>query len=158
MGAETGITYQQEDFRDIYDEAMPLFVEHWREISHYPDIELAPDRAIYEKAAEMGMIKVFTAREGTDLVGYAFYFVRPNLHYRNSIQAQQDIIFVKMEKRRGSIGVRLISFADDRLREMGVQVVMQHVKVAHPALGNLLEKRLGYEHVEQIYTRRLDRC
>ena len=149
------MTFQEEDPRLIMDEAMPLFYEHWREISHYLDIALEPDREIYAKAAEMGMLKVFTAREDGVLIGYAAYMVRANIHYKSSIQAQQDVLFVTKEKRRGTVGMRLIAYADKCLAKMGVQVVVQHVKVAHN-FGPLLE-RLGYEHVEHIYTKRLDR-
>jgi hypothetical protein len=49
--------------------------------------------------------------------------------------------------------MRLIEHADAQLAAEGVQVVFQHVKTAHN-FGPLLE-RLGYEHVENVYAKRL---
>lgn len=150
------VTFAQEDGKRILVEGMPLFQEHWREIATHQDIELAPHVAAYEAAADSGSLKAFTARaDSYKLIGYAVYFVNPSLHYMNSLQAAQDILFVRKEYRRGTVGMRLIAYADEQLRRMGVQVVYQHVKAAHN-FGPLLE-RLGYQHVEHIYSRRLDK-
>jgi hypothetical protein len=49
----------------------------------------------------------------------------------------------------------LIRYADMQLKEDGVQVVYHHSKVAHN-IGPLLE-RMGYEAVDLIYAKRLDK-
>lgn len=149
------VVYAQEDGKRILHEGMPLFVQHWREIATHQDIELAPDTALYETAADQGTLKVFTARSDGQLIGYAVYFANPHPHYRHSLQAMQDILFVRKEFRRGTVGARLIRYCDQALAMMGVQVVYQHVKAAHN-FGPLLE-RDGYQLVEHIYSKRLDR-
>ena len=140
---------------DIWAEAQPLLVAHWREIAHYQDIELAPEFSVYEVAEQHGNLRCYTARAGTKLVGYAVFFVRHNPHYRNSLQAVQDVLFVLPEHRKGMAGVRLIRHAEQSLKAEGVQVVYHHVKRTNQ-VGRLLG-RLGYDLVEEIYSKRLDK-
>jgi len=148
--------FQEESLTDEWlEEAMPLLVLHWREIAHYQDLMLEPDLSVYRKAEENGMLKVFTVRDTTShvLLGYALFFVRNNPHYASSLQAVQDILFIRPEA-RGNTGRRFIQWCDQRLTAMGVQAVYHHVKATHN-FGPLLE-RMGYKLVDLIYTRRLD--
>jgi lysylphosphatidylglycerol synthetase-like protein (DUF2156 family) len=54
-----------------------------------------------------------------------------------------------------ALGAAFIDWCDQQLRAEGVQVVSHHVKLAHD-FGPTLA-RLGYEHVEAMWQRRLDR-
>lgn len=133
---------------------MPLLAAHWREIAHYVDIPLNPDRAVYDASQSAGILHFYTARDDENtLVGYASFFVRPNPHYAQSIQAAQDVIYVAPWA-RGKTGARFIQWIDSQLTDAGVQAVYHHVKAAHD-FGPLLE-RMGYELVDKIYARRLD--
>lgn len=139
----------------ILDEARPLLEAHWKEIAHYPDIPLRPDRFQYLKMEDQGALRLFTIRDdAAALVGYAVFFVRENIHYSTSKQAVQDILFLNPAHRKGRIGYRFISYCDEQLKLEAVQVVYQHVKTAHN-FGPMLE-RLGYEPIDMIYGRRLD--
>jgi GNAT superfamily N-acetyltransferase len=151
------ISYQAESLALIWDEVFPLLRLHKDEVAHYQDIELDPDIEAYNRAEELGMVRVFTVRTDGKLIGYIAYFVRPNMHYRKSLQAVQDVLFLHPDYRRGRVGMELIAFADRRLAEEGVQATYQHVK-CKPGLnfGPLLE-RLGYECVDHIWAKRLDR-
>lgn len=139
----------------LFEEVSPLLVKHYREIAHYPDIELDPDWESYAKVSEMGNLRVFGARTGPDskLVGYAVYFVRANMHYKNSLQAVQDVLFVDPDYR--GRGGAFIKFCDEQLKAEGVQVTYHHIKAAHN-FGPMLE-RIGYTLVDLIYSRRLDK-
>ena len=99
------------------------------------------------------MLRVFTARTPeNELVGYAVYFVRPHLHYKSSLNAFQDILYIRKDVR--GLGGSFIFWCDDQLRKEGVQVVAQHIKAAHN-FGPLLEK-VGYTLMDLIYVKRLD--
>lgn len=142
----------------LYDELKPLLEKHFHEIAHYQDIPLDPAIEQYLSIEKMGALRVFTCREFVDyeetLIGYAVFFVRPNLHYKNSLQASQDILFIHHAFRHAGFGAKFLSYCDGELKKEGVQVVYHHVKQAHN-FGPLLE-RLGYELVDLIYGRRLD--
>ena len=150
------VTYKRESAIDCIPELEPLFEKHWEEIAHYKDIPARPDYPTYLAADAGGFLRLYTARtEDGVMIGYAVFFVRYNIHYMDSLQAMQDLLFVHPDYRKGRVGIKLIQFCDDQLRADGVQVVYQHVKLNHD-FGPLL-KRLGYEPVEMIHGKRLDR-
>lgn len=155
--AMRGIYYQAELGMDVIEEAteLDLFEKHYQEIARYKDIPLDPDLDVYEGAEAGGMLRCFTMRDCGELVGYALYFVKAHPHYKGSKVATQDVLYVHPAYRKGFAGIRLIRMADERLAAEGVQVVTQHVKT-YADFGRVLE-RLGYEAVETIYMRRLDK-
>lgn len=147
--------FSRESLQDNIIEAESLLKEHWGEIAHYKDIPLDPNYDEYINLENAGIVRCFVARSGRDnsMVGYGVYFVRHNLHYRNSLQAVQDIIFIKKEH-RGKGGAFLF-WCDEQLKNEGVQAVYHHVKTEHN-FGPVLE-RMSYELVDLIYARRLDK-
>lgn len=150
-----GVYVQQEPLEDAWPDMEALFRAHYEEIAHYKDIALAPNAAAYRKLASRGVMRAYTVRDAGDLVGYAVFLVRRNPHYWGSLQAIQDVLYLEPAYRRGMTGVRLLRHAEERLRAEGVQVVYHHVKRTN-RMGELLE-RLGYEHVDQVYAKRLDK-
>jgi hypothetical protein len=151
IAVKSQIDYARETVADVWEEIQFLFLMHWNEIAHYPDIRLNPDKDFYLKADEMGMIRVFTARNLSNLIGYSVYFVRPDMHYKQVIKAQQDVLFI-LKTWRGIFGSDFIAWCDDQLKAEGVQIVAHHVKKAHDF--SPLLTRLGYELMDLIYVRR----
>lgn len=146
--------FKSEKISDILEESKPLLQKHWDEIAHFKDIPLNPDYDQYLKLEQMGITRSYSARmEDGKLIGYAVFFIRPNLHYKDSIQALQDIIFIDKNYRGAGLG--LIKFCDRMLKEEGIQVVFQHIKASHN-FGPALE-RMNYELVDLIYAKRLDK-
>lgn len=147
--------FAQEMLVDVIDELRPLFEKHWKEIAHYQDIELNPNYEAYFATERAGMLKVYTVRheQTNNIVGYAVYVVAPALHYRQSIQAVEDIIFIDPDHRGD--GKKFIEWCDEELKMLGVQVVTHHIKFSHD-WSRMLEK-IGYEKVEMRLSRRLDR-
>lgn len=148
------VTYGVETIAEVIAEIIPLLDAHWDEIAHFRDIPLSPDWARYRMAENARALRIFTARADGALVGYAIFFVMRAPHY-NVVQADQDILFLLPEYRRGLTGLALIKHADKELKHEGVTIVMHHVKAAHD-FGPLLE-HLGYEPVDRLYAKRLDR-
>ena len=144
--------FAREQVSDVIEEIKPLLSLHWREIAHYQDIELDPDWDFYRRNPA---IRVFTARVDNALIGYGVFFIGPNRHYKQSIQAVQDILFVHPDYRGGMVGYRLIRFCDEQLKSEGAQAVYHHVKAAHD-FGPMLVRQ-GYEVVDVVHAKRLDR-
>lgn len=136
----------------VFSEGSALLEKHFKEVAHYQDIPLNPDKETYFRCEDADTLRVFTAREIGDLIGYAIFFIKHNMHYKDSKQAVQDVIFIHPEKR--GLGLSFINYCDDELREIGVQAVYHHVKRAHN-WGPAIEK-IGYELVDLIYAKRLD--
>lgn len=148
------LTFQEEKASDLFTEAKPLLEAHWAEIATWQDIPLDPDWDVYTLAETAGNVRTYTFRDHGELKGYAVFFVRPAVHYRGSVQATQDIIWVAPEYRKQLLGARFLLWCDERLLANGVQVVFHHVKLTHD-WGKSLD-RLGYQALETIYGRRLD--
>lgn len=148
------LRFQDEKATDLFTEAKPLLEAHWREIATWQDIPLDPEWEMYTLAEDAGHLRTYTFRDHGELKGYAVFFVRQNLHYRGSRQANQDIIWVSPEYRKQLLGARFLQWCDEQLRADGVQVVSHHVKLTHD-FGPTLQ-RLGYQQVEAIWQRRLD--
>lgn len=147
-------SFQQEPANQaLFDEVMPLLQMHYEEIAHFKDIKLNPDFSKYQALANAGTLRVFTARKDGELVGYAVFFIVPNIHYRDSVQANQDILFIN-KKHRG-FGRQFIKWCDEQLKSQGVEVVYHHIKAAHN-FGALLEA-MGYELVDLIFAKRLSK-
>jgi len=133
-----------------------MLVSHWKEIARYQDIPLAVDHDAYAALDRAGKFHVYTARLDGKLIAYAAFIIGPNAHYCTSgPQAKQDVLYLTPEHRGGRIGLTFIRSCDAALADAGVQVVYQHEKVSHPALGRVLEHE-GYENVERLWAKRLD--
>lgn len=149
------IGFRRENVASVWYEIQPLLARHALEVAHFKDIPLNPDENLYYAMEEKGLARVYTARlDGTTqaLVGYSVFFVRRSMHY-DSVQAQNDIIFIQPEHR--GFGARFITWCDEQLRAEGVQAVRHHVKAAHN-WGRVIERQ-GYELEDLIYVKRLDR-
>jgi GNAT superfamily N-acetyltransferase len=147
------MNFQKESFESYYKDAEKLLYLHWREVAHYQDIELNVDVDRYKAIENAGDLRTFTARnEEGRLLGYALFFVKRNLHYKDSLQAVQDVIFIDPERR--GFGTVFIKWCDDQLRDEGVQAVYHHIKKAHN-WSKILEQQ-DYELVDLIYAKRLD--
>lgn len=144
-----------EKFQDCISEMLPLFKLHYQEISANLDIPLCIDMARYQKLEDLGALKIYTARDedSKEIIGYAVFIISTNLHYISSVQAIQDVVYIHPSRR--GFGTGFIARCDEELRDLGVQIVYHHVKTKHEWGRALL--KLGYHHVENIYSRRLDK-
>lgn len=149
------LTFQTERLTEVRAEAEPLLRRHWEEIALDRDtVPLDPDWDAYARIEAAGLMHITTARDGTGrLVGYAAYFLAPNLHYRSLHVAETDIFWLSPEHRRGSAGLRLIRAAEEHLKTRGVNKIVSKVKLHHDT-GPVFE-RLGYTAIERIYAKKL---
>lgn len=131
-----------------------LLYNHWQEVAHYKDIPLEVDWPLYEQVERFGKFRLFTVRNGSEVIGYAAYIVDYSGHYKSSSQARQDVLYLAPAYRNALIGSRLVAYADTMLRAEHVQAVFHHSKVALPIDALLVRQK--YELVERIWAKRLD--
>jgi GNAT superfamily N-acetyltransferase len=127
-----------------------LLERHYQEVAFYKDIPLEPDWDGYVGVEAAGRLRIFTARIRGELVGYCAY-------YRSSLEANQDVLFVAPEHRNARVGAQLLLFCERSLRAEGVHVTYQHSKASVDLDMGPFLKRLGYELVETVWAKRLDR-
>lgn len=133
--------------------------EHWPEVGHYKDIPIDMQWDKYAMLEAAGKLRCFTVRVPLNeefrehvLAGYAFFLVDHHLHYKNTLVAGQDILYVRKPHR--GIGRSFLAFCDYELKREGVVTVTHHAKPWFD-YGNLFQD-LGYERAEVIWSRRLD--
>ena len=146
--------YRQEILQTAFSDALELFKLHWDEVALNKDfIELNPDYDSYHQHEQNDNLKIFTAREDKQLVGYFAVIVTYSLHYCDHKFATNDVIFMHKDHRKGMAGMKLIKFAMECLAEDGVSVLMMNTKVHRPYDAVL--KRLKFDHIENVYSKRL---
>jgi len=146
-----------EPFSRWRHEAPVLFEAHWREVGLYQDeVPLDPDYDKFIQLEHAGVLEAFTVRvrmeDGSHgkLAGYAGYLVIPHLHYRTTLVAANDVIYLDPAFRHGLTAARLVKFAEAYLATArGARRFTYHVKTAHD-FGPLL-LRAGYAHEENIF-------
>lgn len=151
----TSVVFAVEPLANVYDEASTLTPLHWDEIAPYKDLLfLNPDMELYRASEKAGRLLVITARAGAELVGYLLLQVHRHPHYKHVLCATEDMKYLRPEYRRGMTGARLIRFAEAEAKKRGCRLMTQRSKAksGHGALY----RRLGYELMDETYTKRLD--
>ena len=146
------VAYAVETLDECLTEMKPLLEKHWEEIALHKDkIELSPDYDKYYQIEDNGCLHIVTARKGGLLIGYFISFVNHHPHYQEHSFAVNDILFVDPAYRKSSVGGLMFKYAEDRLQEMGVSVVMIAMKTHSPF--DELCLALGYNSVERVYSK-----
>lgn len=153
--AATTVSFAVEPLAEVYPEAAALTGLHWLEIAPYQDLLFVnPDMELYLATEKAGRLLVITARAGAELVGYLLLQVHRHPHYKHVLCATEDMKYLRPDYRRGMTGARLIRFAESQAKERGCRMITQRSKAksGHGALY----RRLGYELMDETYTKRLD--
>lgn len=146
------VTFKEEFYKDIKDEMAPLLEEHWKSIALYQDkIPLAPNHEIYLEHNEAGTIKIYTARKDGELVGYFVLQLYNHIHYKHNFFAICDVIYVRPQHRAGGTGPKLIKYCEERMKELGVEVIAINTK-AHTSFAPLLES-MDYQIADLFYSK-----
>ena len=144
-----------EPLHKIKDEVKDLIAHHWDDVALNKDyIKLNPDWDAYARLEKSQSLRIYTARENEVLVGYLVVLVNRSLHYKDHLFANNDVVFVHKDYRKGLSGAKLIKYAEKDLKDLGVSLFMINTKV-HKPFGKLLDF-LGFSEIETLYSKRLD--
>jgi GNAT superfamily N-acetyltransferase len=148
--------YQEEPFFRAWPEMQGLLQAHWSEIAQEQDLlKLNPDLDMYRKADAAGALHLLTVRHNHRLVGYYVAFVKRHLHYKDVLISVDDVYFLHPLLRQGRVGIRLFIEAERMCRQHKAQLNVVKEKLAHP--HEAIFRRLGYEPIERVWWRRLDK-
>jgi GNAT superfamily N-acetyltransferase len=145
------LAYAVETYAQVINEIKPLLEAHWHEIAHFKDsIKFSPNYAIYESLFAKRGLLICTARDSDNsLCGYSIFFLIRHPHYKDDIQAVNDIIYLKPELRGKAAGGHLIQFSEAMAKEWGARWITWHVK-DHFNFGPHLAN-IGYSLIEHTY-------
>lgn len=107
-----------------------------------------PDWPAFLRLAEAGMYRVWTARDGPNLVGYFSLYVMPHMH-SGVLHATGDLLTLDPDY-RGHLYAMLVRLLP-ALRELGVKRAL----FGDRPPGHLAKvyKRLGFSDMEHVYAK-----
>jgi predicted acetyltransferase len=127
------VLIDRKDFQEIHYDELALHKEH---------IPLDPDYDRYLSLESKENLKTYLLKDGNKLVGYAVFLISPMLHYKSTICAANDILYISKEHRKGMTGVKFIKYCEQKLKEEGVNKITWHIKLSLD-FSKLLA-RMGY--------------
>ena len=143
------VVYAIEPLAACQAEMEPLIIDHWKEIAvNQSEIPLDVDWSIYEALERAKILLIVSCRIDGDLIGYSFWVIKPHPHYKSTVFATNDVIFLKSEYRKSRIGYGLIRASEEAVKKAGAQKISWHVKITND--WTPLLKRLGYEVEEMV--------
>jgi GNAT superfamily N-acetyltransferase len=140
---------------ELFEELLPLLVEHERAVSSCPDIPLKPDYDTYLGAEALGKLRVFTARDGEtrQILGYSVFFVGPHIQKSQLVQAEEHALFVHPEAR--GFGPRFIDWTEAQIESEGAHFIARNSKAKPEQNFSPMLERKGYELRELVWMKRL---
>ena len=136
----------------VKEDIKPLIEKHWELVAlNQGAIKLNPDWQQYAKLDAAGILRVFTARESGELVGYCVLVVSRSMHYKDHIFANNDVTFVLPDHRAGATGYQLLKYAEEHCAENNISCLNINTKV-HIPFDSLLVG-MGFNLIERIYSK-----
>lgn len=144
------ITAQVETLRECMEEWLPLLPGHHAELALFKDkMPLDPNFDTYLAREDAGELQFVTLRADGALVGYWISIIAPGLHYKSTLTATMDILYVHPDHRGQAAGFLLADTVKADLIRRGVKVWWAGSKM-HKGIAWFLE-RLGMEKAEEYF-------
>ena len=135
----------------LADELRALLPGHWEELGvHREGMPLDPQYEEYITRDARGEVVYATLRADGRLVGYWIHFITPGLHYKSTLQATMDILYVKPEWRGHQGGRLLFETTRSELVRRGVKFWKVGSK-DHTPIAKFL-RWLGFEPYETWFS------
>ena len=138
------ITFQEEHYSNFFThEFMELYKVHWEEIGSFDKqkIKLSPDWDKYRIMGKQNNLITFTIRNDRVLTGYNIFIITNHHHYKNTIIAENDILYLKPEYRKGFTGYKFVKYCVEELKNK-VDVILLSMKASYTFEN--IAKRLGF--------------
>lgn len=143
------LVFAVEPLEKVWDEIMAVASLHWQETEGFRRGEhFAPSYARYIKCERIGFFRMYTARDGTKLCGYAGQYVTNSMHSQARISVE-DQWFLLPEYRKGRNALAFVKFVEDDMLGLGVTNMQMSAKISN-GIGKVLEY-LGYEPISTVY-------
>jgi|TARA_R110000796_G_scaffold227646_1_gene344419 GNAT superfamily N-acetyltransferase len=129
---------------------LPLLDKHWKETEpNQETIMLDPDWKEYSRLDSSGILRIFTAREKGQLIGYCVLMISTSVHHKGHLFAGTDVVYIHPDFRRGSTGSDLIRFAESHCKDNGVSLMTLNMKTDYPFDSLML--KMGFNLLERVY-------
>lgn len=142
---------QLENPGEVIPQMRPLLELNWAETGF--DFPFDPDVEMYGRLFSLGLLFAVSARVDGEIVGYCTVCVTPHAHNPAVLVASNDALFVHPDHRSGTVGARLIRFAEDCALERGASRFLWHCRAGTPLAATL--ERHGYTPADIVVMKEL---
>ena len=113
-----------------------LITAYWEELWPYKDVPVIVDWERLKRFEAAGVYKVWTARVGPTLAGFASFYVQPHVFAMTTIIAMDGGHFVNPAFRdtEARIGWRMWKTAKVALKELGAVMINVHDNASRPLM------------------------
>lgn len=149
-GRPVKLAFGIESVLDVWPELVEIHRQHWFETEAYRHGQpFAPSCERYHRFEQIGWYILFTARDGSKLVGNLGVYLSPSMHTQQLI-ATEDTLFLLPDYRRGRNAVDFMEYAEAECWRRGA--VELTVTAKNDRVGRLLVM-LAYEPVSVQYSK-----
>lgn len=146
------ITYQVEDWKDIWQEAVPLWEPHYDEVGQNKQkMELNPDLEKLDVLNGQGRLHIVTVRRDGALVGYHATIVDTLIHYKHILAGMSDLYWLHKDCRGAGVGIKMFKKVEETLKARGVKILYDATKLYLD--HDRLFQHLGYKAIERRYSK-----
>jgi len=139
-------------FSDHLDALDQMLYEHWIEMGrHRDEAPLDPDYICAAQLQDSEHLFTVGAFDDDEMIGYSVNILTPMLHSRDTLAAQNAVLWLRPEYRKGFTGVRLIQFTEAMAKGMGCRILLLSAR-PDTVMFELLPK-LKYDVHETVYSR-----
>ena len=134
------------------EECWELLQSHRDELATNKELMvLKPDMEKYIALENAGKLMTLALYDGDKIVGYSVNIFTKALHYADLMTAQNDLLFLRKDLRKGRWGILLIQETEGRCKDRGAKFMLWHGK-QNTAFASLMPK-LGYGVQDIIFSK-----
>lgn len=131
-----------------------MLFDHYDEIAQFKEISaIKPLWERYLQIEEAGNLIALVAKDADHVIGYSITFLMKNMHYGDLKFAQNDLLYLRPEYRKGKLGLKLMEATILCAKDHGAKLMVWHAK-KNTALDALLP-RLGYDVLDTLWAKRI---
>lgn len=136
---------------NLRNELSSLVEAHEAEMPSATEKPLDIDWDFFQKAADSGQLRIYAARRGSCLVGYAVCSLGMDPFHKSTSVAFITAIYAKPSER--GFGPRFVRWIENELAERGAYGILWSVS-SQSRMGSLLE-RMNYKKSDELYWGRI---
>lgn len=152
--ADATVSVRKVTFAELTSEAnFPALLQEYKEESAVNGLPPPDDKLRQYRLIEMsGMLHIYGAFLGADLIGFMAFLLPVMPHYGVTI-AVSESLFVAQKFRKGGAGIKLLRTAEKHATEAGSPALM----VSAPTGGRLayVLPRLGYRETNRVFLKEM---
>lgn len=143
---------QAEPWTDFWRDGAQLIYNMYKETGE--GIPFDPDVSGYGDLYDKGRLLVLTVRDDGTMIGYVIFVVLQHFHSRTWRAAFEEGLHLTQEYRKGTLGIRMLAFAEMVLTELGVRRV--YLTERPQVAVDKLYLRRGYKLVARQWAKNLE--